>query len=106
MKIDNSVKPAAPANKVGQTTAKKTGGGAAATKGASSSGSREKIDINPLSSQLQALESSLEQVSVVDMARVESIKQAISEGRFKVDPDAIADRLIETVKEMVLSRKG
>ncbi len=104
MKIDNSVKPVSPA-KVGQTTAKKTGGGAA-TKGAASSASREKVDINPLSSQLAALEGSLEQVSVVDTARVESIKQAISEGRFKVDPDAIADRLIETVKEMVLSRKG
>lgn len=104
MKIDNSVKPAAP-TKVGSTTAKKTGGGTAA-KGASSSASREKVDINPLSSQLQALESSLEQVSVVDTAKVESIKQAISEGRFRVDPDVIADRLIETVKEMVLSRKG
>ena len=104
MKIDNSIK-STPANKVGQTTAKKTGSGAAA-KGAKASASRDKVDINPLSSQLQALESSLEQVSVVDTARVESIKQAISEGRFKVDPDAIADRLIETVKEMVLSRRG
>lgn len=105
MKIDNSVKSVS-STKVGQTTAKKKAGGGAAAKGASASGSREKVDINPLSSQLQALESSLEQVSVVDTARVESIKQAISEGRFKVDADAIADRLIETVKEMVLSRKG
>ena len=104
MKIDNSIK-STPASKVGQTTAKKTGGSSAA-KGASASASQDKVDINPLSSQLQALESSLEEVSVVDTAKVESIKQAISEGRFKVDPDAIADRLIETVKEMVLSRKG
>jgi negative regulator of flagellin synthesis FlgM len=104
LKIDNSIK-STPTTKVGQTTAKKAGGTTAA-KGASASASRDKVDINPLSSQLAALESSLENVSVVDTARVESIKQAISEGRFKVDADAIADRLIETVKEMVLSRKG
>jgi negative regulator of flagellin synthesis FlgM len=103
LKIDNSVKSVAQ-TKASQATAKK--GGAKAAKSASSTGSQEKVDINPLSTQLHALESSLEQVSVVDTARVESIKQAISEGRFKVDADAIADRLIETVKEMVLSRKG
>jgi len=103
LKIDNSTKPVSQ-TKATQTTAKKSG--AAAAKGAASSASREKVDINPLSSQLQALESSLEQVDVVDTARVEAIKQAISEGRFKVNPDVIADRLISTVKEMVLSRKG
>ncbi len=103
MKIDNSVKSVSQA-KGTKATGKKSAAGAA--KGASSSGSSEKVDINPLSSQLQALESSLEQVAVVDTARVEAIKQAISEGRFKVNPDVIADRLISTVKEMVLSRKG
>lgn len=103
MKIDNSVKSVSQ-TKVTKATGKKSAAGAA--KGAASSGSSEKVDINPLSSQLQALESSLEQVEVVDTARVEAIKQAISEGRFKVNPDVIADRLISTVKEMVLSRKG
>lgn len=103
MKIDNSSKPVAQA-KPTQPTAKKTGAGAA--KRASGSASQDKVDINPLSSQLQALETSLEQVDVVDTARVEAIRQAISEGRFKVNPDVIADRLIATVKEMVLSRKG
>lgn len=102
MKIDNSVKSVSQ-TKATQASRKKSG---AAAKGASSSGSSEKVDINPLSSQLQALENSLEQVEVVDTARVEAIKQAISEGRFKVNPDVIADRLISTVKEMVLSRKG
>lgn len=103
MKIDNSVKSV---SQTKATQASKKKSGAAGAKGASSSGSSEKVDINPLSSQLQALESSLEQVDVVDTARVEAIKQAISEGRFKVNPDIIADRLISTVKEMVLSRKG
>lgn len=102
MKIDNSVKSVSQ-TRASQTSAKKGSGGAAK---AASKSPQDKVDINPLSSQLQALETSLEQVEVVDTARVDAIKQAISEGRFKVNPDAIADRLIATVKEMVLSRKG
>ena len=102
LKIDNSVK------SVSQTkasqAASKTRGGAAKTPRAT--GSQEKVDIGPLSSQLHALESSLENVQVVDSARVEAIKQAISEGRFRVNPDVVADRLLSTVKELVLNHKG
>lgn len=36
--------------------------------------------------------------------RLEAIKQAIRDGRFQVNPEAIADRLIETAKELVLGR--
>lgn len=103
MKIDNSSKPVSQ-TKATQATDKKAGAGAA--KRPASSVSQDKVDISSLSAQLQALENSLQQVEVVDSQRVEAIKQAISEGRFKVNPDAIADRLIATVKEMVLSRKG
>lgn len=102
MKIDNSVKSVSQP-KVGQTTAKRGGG---ATKTTRSKSTQEQVDIGPLSSQLQALESSLENVEVVDTARVEAIKQAISEGRFRVNPDVVADRLLTTVKELVLNHKG
>lgn len=104
MKINNSNKPTAP-SKVGQTTAKPPSGGAAKTSRAKSS-SDDKVEIGALSSQLQALESGLENVQVVDTARVEAIKQAISEGRFRVNPDVVADRLLTSVKELVLNHKG
>jgi negative regulator of flagellin synthesis FlgM len=39
--------------------------------------------------------------SVVDIGRVQEIKQAISEGSFKVNPEAVADRLLETVRELL-----
>jgi negative regulator of flagellin synthesis FlgM len=65
----------------------------------------DRVDITSLSSQLQALESRLSDVAVVDVARVDAIKQAISEGRFKVDSEVVADRLITTVKEYLLSQK-
>jgi negative regulator of flagellin synthesis FlgM len=103
LKINNTVKPGSSA-KVGQTTAKRSSGGA--TKTPRAAGSQEQVDIGPLSSQLQALETSLENVQVVDTARVEAIKQAISEGRFRVNPDVVADRLLTTVKDLVLNHKG
>jgi negative regulator of flagellin synthesis FlgM len=65
----------------------------------------DRVAITSLSSQLQALESRLADVAVVDVARVDAIKQAISEGRFKVDSEVVADRLISTVKEYLLSQK-
>jgi negative regulator of flagellin synthesis FlgM len=43
---------------------------------------------------------------VVDAARVAELKQAISEGRFKVNAEAVADRLIDTVKELIRAHKG
>ena len=67
--------------------------------------SGDTVAVSPLASQLQALEQRLSDVSVVDTARVDAIKQAISEGRFTVDSEVVADRLISTVKDYLLSQK-
>jgi len=66
----------------------------------------DRVDITSLSSQLQALESKLSDVNVVDSARVDAIKQAISEGRFNVNSEVVADRLIASVKEYQLNQKN
>jgi len=39
-----------------------------------------------------------ESTAPMDIARIEEIKQAISEGRFKINPEAIADRLIASAR--------
>ncbi len=39
----------------------------------------------------------------VNSARIQEIKQAISEGRFKINPEAIADRLIESTRDLLNS---
>jgi negative regulator of flagellin synthesis FlgM len=39
-----------------------------------------------------------------DAGRVAEIKQAISEGKFSINADAIADRLITSARELVDSR--
>lgn len=37
----------------------------------------------------------------VNAARIQEIRQAISEGRFKINPEAIADRLIESTRDLL-----
>ncbi len=41
---------------------------------------------------------------VIEAAKVAEIKLAISEGRFKVNPEVVADRLLETVKELIRNK--
>ena len=54
-----------------------------------------------LSPQLQNIAKSLSTADVFDTARVEEIKQAISEGRFVVNPEKVADQLLETVRDLI-----
>lgn len=42
---------------------------------------------------------------MIDAVKVAEIKQAISEGRFKVNPEVVADRLLESVKELLQTKK-
>jgi negative regulator of flagellin synthesis FlgM len=63
--------------------------------------SSEKLSISDLSTRLNDLEARLSQTGEFDAAKVESIKQAIREGRFKINPDVVADRLVESVKQLL-----
>lgn len=56
------------------------------------------------SSQLQALSSGDSQP--MDSAKVDAIKQAIAEGRFKINPEKIADGLLSSVKELLTNQKA
>jgi negative regulator of flagellin synthesis FlgM len=103
LKIDSSVKSTtSPSAKETSARSSRAAGPSQAPQGSA----RDDVKITSLSSQLQALESSLSNVSVVDTARVDAIKQAISEGHFKVDTSAVADRLLSTVKELLVKQKG
>jgi len=81
----------------GKTSAASTPAGA---------GSGPRVQLSSLGSQLAGLEASLANVPVVDTQKVEEIKQAISDGRFKVNPDVIADKLLDTVRELIQAQKG
>ncbi|MGH8670659.1 MAG: flagellar biosynthesis anti-sigma factor FlgM [Burkholderiales bacterium] len=100
MKVGNSGKTVAGVGVSEARTAGRATNGRSA-KAASPPAAEGEVHLSTLSSQLQALERSLANVEVVDSAKVEAIKQAISEGRFKVNPEVVADRLLQTVKDLV-----
>ena len=95
MKIDNSVK------SLGGLASGSPNGRAKPASGASSAAAGAEVELSPLSARLQELSGSLASTPVVDAGRVSEIKQAIAEGRFKVDPGKIADGLINSVRDML-----
>jgi negative regulator of flagellin synthesis FlgM len=58
------------------------------------------IRLSDLASQLQSADE-----GSFDAARVAEIKRAISEGRFAINADAIADRLIASARELLSRRQ-
>jgi len=53
---------------------------------------------------LQAVQNVVANTPVVNADRVKEIKQAIAEGRFKINPEKIADGLLDNVKQMLRNR--
>ena len=80
-------------------------GGSAATPqrpAATSQGSQaEQVAISPLSARLQEIGATIASTPAFNAERVAEIKQAIAEGRFKVNPERIADGLLENVRQML-----
>jgi negative regulator of flagellin synthesis FlgM len=62
------------------------------------------VTVSSVGSLLQEVEATLANVPVVDSARVQEIKNAISEGRFQVDAEKVADGLIESVRLMLAAQ--
>jgi negative regulator of flagellin synthesis FlgM len=58
-----------------------------------------------LSSQGQALSSVAGAGAVFDTKKVERIKSAIADGQFHVNSEKVADSLLETVRDLLHSRK-
>lgn len=60
-----------------------------------------KVRLSEISTTLHSLEAKLSAEPAFDAKRVDEIKAAIRDGQFKVNPEAIADRLISSVREWV-----
>lgn len=69
-------------------------------------GAQSKVELSPMSSSLSKAEAAIASAPIVDRARVDEIRQAMSEGRFQVDAGKIADGLIDSVREMLAARPG
>jgi negative regulator of flagellin synthesis FlgM len=100
VKIDNSISKTALSpggeRKVARTPIAKTE--------SSATPSADEVKLSS-SGQLQAMGSSLGAGQPVDRAKVDAIKQAILEGRFQVNPEKIADRLLNSVQELLTNQK-
>ena len=72
---------------------------------AAASSSGDQVELSSLSARLQEASAALAETPVIDTARVAEIKQAITEGRFQVHPERVADGLIDSVRQM-LARQG
>lgn len=92
MKIDTTIRPNMPS---GTTRPAKS------LVSPSASSSTEQVAISSLSSHLQEMGEAGSGEEVVNAERVAEIKQAISEGRFKINPERIADRVLEDVRRML-----
>ncbi len=102
MKIDSTLKALG-------ITSPKDEPGAPAFRPAESAGSTTRsslVQLSALSSTLRSLEQGLNDTHVASRANVEQIKQAIQEGRFKVNANVVADRLLDTVRELIRTNKA
>jgi negative regulator of flagellin synthesis FlgM len=94
MKINGPTDPAAALQNAGKTPAKS--GGAKASESTTSAS----VSLSDLSARLHSLESSNGTDSNFDSTKVENIKQAIRDGKFQVNSEAVADKLISSTHEL------
>lgn len=88
MKIESNFKP----------TTTGVQGRPASPQAAPAPAAQEAVSLSQIAGSMQSSEK-----PPVNAARIQEIKLAISEGRFKINPEAIADRLIESARELINS---
>jgi negative regulator of flagellin synthesis FlgM len=94
MKIDNTLKSLAGV----QPKAKADKGKAGET--AKSQGVvQDNVDLTAQANLMRSLESALADLPDTDLGKVEEVRQAIAEGRFKVDEEVVAEKLVENTME-------
>lgn len=59
----------------------------------------DQVELSSLAARLQ--EAGTAATGPIDTARIAEIKQAIAEGRFKINPERIADGLLTSVRDML-----
>ncbi|MGH8809985.1 MAG: flagellar biosynthesis anti-sigma factor FlgM [Noviherbaspirillum sp.] len=99
MKIDDSIKKAAG---LGVNTSPSRSG-KAAEKASVDTAPSDNVTLSP---KAQALANQGSGTGVFDLNKVNEIKDAIASGRFQINAERIADGLIDSVKDMISTRKA
>ncbi len=94
MKIDNTLK-----NVAGVQPKSRAAKGKAADAGKPQAGVQDSVDLTAQANLMRSLEASLADLPDTDIGKVEAVRQAIAEGRFKVDEEVVAEKLVEETME-------
>jgi negative regulator of flagellin synthesis FlgM len=65
----------------------------------------DSVEITQTSARLSRLEEDLGQIDSADPGKIEAVRQAIADGSFQVDEEAVADALVQSTAEQ-LRRQG
>lgn len=95
MKITNTSEPLRP-DRVSAPNDSRT----SSARGSEPVAETERVQLSDLGSRLAQLENQFSG-SDFDVKKVEEIRNAISEGKFKVNADAIADKLLSSVSDLL-----
>jgi negative regulator of flagellin synthesis FlgM len=87
--------------KLDRATVKANGNGAAKAPATAPAASTETLSLSELSTHLSKLETHLATSGEFDAGKVETIKQAIRDGHFKINSEVVADKLIKSAKELL-----
>lgn len=94
-----------PASQIGETTARNPAARSNGAQTPATGNTGTSVHLGSTTAQLRSIESSIASTSLVDLNKVAEIKQAISEGRFQVNSGVVADRLIDTVRDLITASK-
>jgi len=90
-------------NKANQASSGKTGASAKSGKGSGSAkappkqqANEDSVSLTDAAGRLQQIEQSLNEIPIVDSARVDNISQSIDDGQYQINDDKIADRIIKS----------
>ncbi len=61
----------------------------------SSSGNADTVSLTDMASRLKSLEQKLGEQPEIDQARVARIRDALSSGEFRIDPERVADKMLD-----------
>jgi negative regulator of flagellin synthesis FlgM len=103
VKVDNPGK-AFPSSSSGELATPAAAKGKSSPPPSTEPASSTSVSLGSTATQLSSMESNMANTPVIDAKKVAEIKQAISEGRFKVNSGVVADRLIETVRDLIGGR--
>jgi len=109
LKIDQPAKPLSSVPNQANVASSKDSAARAASTDASATGNANSASppmpaaLNSLSAQVRQLQTQLLQPGAgdFDAAKVAEIRQAISEGRYQINPEKIADGLLDTVRDLL-----